>query len=133
MSSGIYNRFKYNLMVGEVDLVDDTVRVALLDSNHSFSAGDNEWADVSSNEIAGTGYTAGGKELTGKSVQQDASTKWDGDNVEWTNASFSAYHAVLYVGDDLIASIDFGGEQVIADGSFSIEWSGSGIITLSEA
>lgn len=136
MASGIYYRFLANLMNKEVDLEADTVKVALLDNSHSFSGSDDEWGDVSANEIVGTGYSAGGEELTGKSVTQDATTKWDGANVSWTNATFSAYHAVIYddtlTNDDLIASIDFGGEQAIADGTFEIEWASQGIITLAE-
>lgn len=135
MRSGIYNRFKANLMNKEVDLEADTIKVALLDNNHSFSATDNQWSDVSANEISGTNYSAGGETLSGKSVTQDTTTKWDADNVSWLDAVISAYHAVIYddslTNDDLICSIDFGGEVSVNDGEFRIEWDSSGIITLS--
>lgn len=135
MNSGIYNRFKANLMNKEVDLEADTIKVALLDNNHSFSATDNQWSDVSANEISGTNYSAGGETLSGKSVTQDTTTKWDADNVSWLDAVISAYHAVIYddslTNDDLICSIDFGGEVSVNDGEFRIEWDSSGIITLS--
>lgn len=134
MASGIYNRFKANLMNKEVDLEADTIQVALLDDNHSFSATDNTWSDVSANEISGTGYTASGATLDGKSVTQAATTKWDATDVSWTSATFSAYHAVIWddsVGtDDLICSIDFGGEQQVTSGTFTIQWDSDGIITL---
>lgn len=134
--SGIYNRFLNNLMTKQVDLVNDTVKVALMNNSHSFVGTDNEWADVSANEITGVGYTAGGEEITGKGVTQGATTVWDADNVMWYDAQFSAYHAVIYddtlANKDLICSIDFGGEYAINDGYFEIEWSGNGIITLSE-
>ena len=135
MASGIYNRFKANLFNGEVDLEADTIKVALLDDSHSFTATHNTWSDVSANEISGTGYTAGGEELSSKAVTQGATTKWDGDNVSWTNASFTAYHAVIYddtlAGDDLICSIDFGGAKTVSSGTFTIQWDAAGIITLS--
>lgn len=132
MASGIYHRFKSNLMKKNVDLVNDTIKVMLLDSNHSYSATDNTKSDVDSNEISGTGYTAGGKSLSNKSVTQGATTKWDADNVEWSSATFSASHAVIYdSNNDLILSIDFGGSQSVDGGTFRIEWHSDGIVTLS--
>jgi len=138
MASGIYNRFKANLMNKEVDLEADTIKVALLDNNHSFNADDNTWSDVSANEISGTGYTAGGEELANKSVTQDDTNDkavFDADDVSWTSATFTAYHAVIYdvtlASDDLICSIDFGGAKSVSNGTFTIQWDSNGIITLS--
>jgi len=135
MASGLYERVKANLMNKEVDLEADTIKVALLDDNHSFTATHNTWSDVSANEISGTGYTAGGEELTNKTVTQGATTKWDADDLIWSNASFTAYHAVIYddtlTGDDLIASIDFGEAKQVSNSTFKIAWDAAGIITLS--
>ena len=52
MTSGIYNRFKANLMNKEVDLEADTIKVALLNNSHSFTATHNTWSQVSANELA---------------------------------------------------------------------------------
>lgn len=134
MASGIYNRFKANLMNKEVDLEGDTVKVALLDDSHGFTSTHNQWSEVSANEISGTGYTAGGVALASKAVTQGATTKFDADDAEWTSATFTAYHAVIYddtlTNDDLIASIDFGGAQSVSGGTFTISWHADGIITL---
>lgn len=136
MASGIYDRFFANLMNKEVDLEADTIKIALLDNSHSYSASDNQWSDVSANEVSGSGYTAGGEALVNKSVTQGSPTVWDANDVSWINATISSYHAVIYddslAGDDLIASIDFGGVQSISDGTFTIEFSGSGIISLND-
>jgi len=137
MASGIYNRFKANLMNKVVDLEADVVKVMLLDDNHSFSATDNVIGDVNTNQITGTGYTAGGATLANKSVTQGATTKWDADDTAWTDATFTAYHAVLYddtvATDDLICSFDFGGAKEVADGTFTIQWHADGLISLSSA
>ncbi len=134
MASGIYNRFKANLMNKEVDLEADTIKVMLLNNSHSFLATHNQKSEIVANEISGTGYTAGGEELTTKAVTQGATTDWDADNTEWTTATFSAYHAVIYddtlTNDDLICSIDFGGEKQVTAGTFTIQWDAAGIITL---
>jgi len=137
MASGMYNRFKANLMNKEIDLEADVVKVMLLDDSHSFTAADNVIGDVSANEIAGAGYTAGGGTLAGKAVTQGASTKWDATDLQWAAATFTAYHAVPYddtIGtDDLIASIDFGGAKPVSAGTFKIQWHVNGIITLATA
>lgn len=133
MASGIYNRFKANLMNGELDLEGDTIKVMLLDDSHTFSATDDVIGDVDANEISGAGYTATGDELIGKGVTQAATTKWDATDSDWASATFSAWHAVIYdttAASNLIASIDLGGEQAISGGTFTIKWHSDGIITL---
>jgi len=118
----------------EVDLEGDTIKVMLLDDSHTFTATDNVIGDVSANEISGTGYTAGGAALADKAVTQAAATKWDATDIAWTEASFTAYHAVIYddtvATDDLICSIDFSGAKTVSSGTFTIQWDAAGIITL---
>jgi len=121
----------------EVDLEADTIKVMLLDDSHAFTATHNQKSEIVANEISGTGYTAGGAEITSKAVTQGASTKWDGGDVEWTSATFTAYHGVIYddtlTNDDLIASIDFGGAKAVSAGTFKIQWHANGIVTLATA
>lgn len=134
MASGIYNRFKANVLNKECDMEADTIKVMLLSGSHSFTATNNVLSDVSTNQITGTGYTAGGATLANKAVTQGATTKWDADDTEWSSATFTTAHAVIYddslANDDLIASLDFGGNQTVAGAKFSIVWSSDGIITL---
>jgi len=136
MASGIYNRLLANLMNKEIDLEADVINVALMDNVHAFNLAHNTFSQVSANEVTGAGYTAGGKTLTGKSVTQGAITVWDATDVTWTDTTLSAYHAVIYddtlVGKDLIASIDFGGEQAVSDGIITIVWDVLGIIKLTQ-
>lgn len=137
MASGMYDRFKANLMNKECDLEADIIKVMLLDDSHGFTATHNQKSEIVANEISGTGYTAGGAALASKAVTQGASTKWDAADVEWTGATFTAYHAVIYdddlASDDLIASIDFGGAKPVSAGTFKIQWHVNGIVTLATA
>lgn len=136
MASGIYNRYKANLLNKEVDMEGDTIKVMLLDNSHSFSATDTNISAVSANEIAGTGYSAGGETLASKSVTEGATTKFDADDEAWGSATFSAWHAVLYdtsVSNQLICSFDFSGEKAVSNGTFTVQWDSAGIITLSTA
>lgn len=132
MASGIYNRLKANLMNKVVDLEADTIKVTLYDTNHSFTATDTDY--TTSNELTTTGgYTQGGMTLANAAVTEAATTKWDADDVVWTSATFTAFHAVIYdstASNDLIASIDFGGAKTVAAGTFTIQFDSSGIITL---
>ena len=130
MASGIYNKWKANVMNKELDMEADVIKVILLNNTHTFTATDNLLTDVNANEVSGTGYTAGGVTLANKSITQAASTKFDADDSEWTTATFTAYHAVIYSGTDLIASLDFGGAQTISAATFTIVWNASGILTL---
>jgi len=137
MASGIYNRLKANLMNKVVDLEADTIKIALMDTNHSFTATHNNWSEVSANEIAddsGNGYTAGGETLANLAVTQAATTKWDNTvDIAWSSATFTAYHAVIYdttASNDLICSLDFSGAKTVSSGTFTIQFDAAGIITL---
>ena len=135
MASGIYIVFKGDLMEKMVDIGDggDTIKVALLDDSHTFTEGNAVWGDVSTNEVSGDGYVAGGATLAGQAVTEAATTKWDGTDTAWAAASFTAYHAVIYDTTNtssLICSIDFGGAKTVSAGTFTIQWHASGIITL---
>jgi len=135
MANLIYNRAKANLFNKETDYEADVIKVSLMATEHSASTvANNVWADVSANEMTGTGYTAGGTALTTKAVTQDTTTKFDAADTSWVDATFSAYYAVLWddtvATDDLICSFDFGGAKTVSDGTFTIVWSADGILTL---
>ncbi len=136
MASGIYNRLKYNLMKKLVDLSTDTIKVMLLTSSHAFNADHNVKADIDTNEISGTGYTAGGATLANKTVTQDDTNDravFDADDVSWTSATFTARHAALddvTATNNLLCSIDFGSDKSVTSGTFTIQWAAAGIIRL---
>jgi len=129
----MYQRNKANWMNKIVDYEADTIKVMLLDNSHSFSATDDVIGDVDTNEISGTAYVAGGATLASKAVTQAATTKFDADDVTWSTASFTAYHAVIYdvtATSNLMISLDFGGEQTVTANDFTIQWHTDGIITI---
>ena len=134
MSSGLYDCFKEDLFGGTVDLDSDTIKCALLTSSHSFTQTNTTWANVSANEISGTGYTAGGVELSSKTISVSSGVaRWDAADATWLTSTFTARHAVLYDttnSSSLIASIDFGGDQTISVGTFTVQWSTGGIMAL---
>lgn len=128
MSSGIYDRFKSDVMSGYVDVLSDTIMVALMTDSHSFNATHNLWSDVSSNEIDPAeciNYTASGVVLSGNTVTTGSVAKWNSIDVVWSSASLSAYHAVVFDvtnSGSLICSIDFGGLKSVSVEDFKIRW-----------
>ena len=141
MASGIYNTFKAEIMKGTCNLASggDTLKCGLLDNSHAFTAENDGWADVSANEISGTGYTAGGATLSSQAVSVDDTDDegvFDAADTQWTTSTFSAYHAVVYddtvtsPADILLCSIDFGGVQTVSAGTFTIQWASEGIINI---
>ncbi len=142
MGSGVYNEFKGELMKGTFNLVqgNDVVYCALLDNIHSFDADDNGWAALVANELAnGNGYATNGFALTNKAVTIDDGDDegvFDADDAEWTSATFTAYHAVIWDDtpgapvDPVICSIDFLGPKQVTAGTFTIEWDVEGIINI---
>lgn len=88
----ILNNFKEQLLLKTIDLVNDTIKVAL----YSVAlASDDGAAPVYSttNEIVASGYTAGGATLSGKAVTQDDTNnwaKWDAADVTWSSLAAAA-------------------------------------------
>ena len=140
MASGIYNQFKTQIMKKTIDLVNDTVKVALLNNSHAFNADNAGYSAISANELAATGgYTTGGATLASKTVTQDNSGDkgvFDAADTSWTTATFTACHAVIWddtpssPADPLIASIDFGGAKTVSSGTFTIVWHANGILSI---
>ena len=77
-------------------------------------------AYTSTNEVSGSGYTAGGKVLTVIPTQVDtqANTAYVSfNNVTWANSSFTARGALIYNGttNAAVAVLDFGSDKTSAN------------------
>ncbi len=141
MASGVYNRFKANLLKGLVDLSGSgshVVNVGLLSSSYAFNADHNVWTALSTlYEVSGTGYTANGQALANKAVTQDDTDDegvFDADDTTWASSTITAQFAILYDATlntkDLICAIDFGSNQSSSNGNFTIQWHAEGIINI---
>lgn len=133
MANTVYNRFKANLMNKEIDLEGDTIKVMLTTSSYTPAATHNVKGDVT-NEVSGTGYTAGGATLSGKAVTQAATTKWDATDVTWSSSTITARYAVIWddtiATDDLLICLDFGSDKTSSGGDFTIQFDAAGIVTI---
>jgi hypothetical protein len=124
----------------EVDFDSDTIKVALVTSSYTPNQDtDDYWDDVATNEVSGTGYTAGGETLASKTVTYTSGTnvtKFDAADVSWASSTITARYAVIYdatpatnASKPLIGYVDFGSDQSSSSGTFSIVWDAAGIFT----
>lgn len=116
----------------KVALFTDSVTGANLVTDTAYGSG--AWA---SNEVSGTGYTAGGALLTGTTFVSTGSgvVTFDATDTAWTTATFSAVRGCLVYADALagnngIAAITFGADYAVTAGTFTIQWNASGIFTI---
>ena len=104
--------FKKELYQGIHDLSTDTIYIALYTGSANLNADTTVYS--SSNEVVATGYTAGGKILTGVSINTDnyiAYVNWS--NVSWTSALTTRCALIYNVtkGNKSIAVLDFGSDK----------------------
>ena len=115
--------FKEDLFNKLQDLDADTIKIALYTSSATLDA--TTTAYTTSNEVTGTGYTAGGETLANSTVATSGTTAYvDFDNPEWTSASFTTAGALIYndtlAGKNAIAVLNFGGDFTVTAGTFRI-------------
>ena len=113
-----------------------THKIAMYDNTETpnFST---EVSYSATNEVTGTGYTAGGQVvITPGTTESPAGTlMYDlGDQVWASPTSVTAYGSKLYadalVGNNLIVAHNFGGAFTSTAGTFTIQWAATGVFTI---
>lgn len=144
MPSKLYGQFLSKALNKEVDWDSDTIKVALLTSSYTPNQDTHDYFDdVSSYEVTGTGYTAGGATLGSKTISYDGTNNvivLDAADTTWSSSTITARYAVVY--DDsgasaaakaLIGYVDFGSDQSSTNGNFTITWDSTGIVRITVA
>jgi len=142
MADVIYNSFKQKIMGNSIDLENDTIKVALVTASYTPDQDNHEdFADIT-NEVSGTGYTAGGATLSNVSITKDNTDNegvFDADDVTWSNSTITARGAVVYKDSGtpatswLIFYKDFGSDYSSVAGDFKITWNSEGIVNVGDA
>jgi len=139
MANVVYNYAKAELLRGHIALDSDTIKVALVTSSYSPDIDTHENFDDITNEVSGTGYTAGGAALANKAVTKDTTDDegvFDADDLTWSSASITARAAIVYkdtgtpATSQLVAYIDFTEDKTASGGDFTIQWNAEGILNL---
>ena len=127
ITQAVCDTFKKGLLDGEIDFSSDTTqtfKIALYTSSASLDG--TTTAYTTSNEVVGSGYTAGGNTLT-ISVNPTIDTPRvyiDFADTSWTSASFTARGALIYQGttDVALAVLDFGEDKTVTTGTFTVQF-----------
>jgi len=104
------------------NLETDVLKMALYTGAATLNAGTTVYTVTG--ETSGTGYTAGGKTLTGVTLITDEKTVLlDFSDVVWTPATFTARGALIYnssKSDKAIAVLDFGADKTAVN-TFTVQ------------
>lgn len=101
----------------------DTFKIALFTSAATLSAATTTYSTT--NEVSGTGYTAGGNTLTiSQAPTSTSTTAWlDFADSTWSSATITANGALIYnssQGNRAVAVLAFGGDKTSTAGDFTI-------------
>jgi hypothetical protein len=121
--------FKKALLDGEMDFSSDTsqtFKIALFTSSATLGAATTAYSTT--NEVTGTGYTAGGNTLTISTNPTTSGTTafLDFADTTWSAATITARGALIYNADGVtnpaVAVLDFGSDKTSTAGDFTIQF-----------
>lgn len=143
VTAKLYGSFPAKLANKEIDWDSDTIKVALATSSYTPDQDAHDYFNDITNEVSGTGYTAGGATLANKTVGYTSGTntqKFDADDTSWATSTITARYAVIYdstpgtaATNPLIGYVDFGADVSSTAAAFTIVWDSAGIFTITVA
>ena len=114
--------FKAEILQGVHNLLTDTLKLALYYSTADLSESTTVYS--ATNEVVGTGYSAGGIVLTGATINTADSVVYvDFNNAVWTPASFTTAGGLIYnasKSNKSIAVLSFGADKT-ANNTFTVQ------------
>lgn len=114
--------FKEELYEGVHNLLTDTIKIALYTAFADLGA--DTIAYTTTNEITGTGYSAGGIVLTGATVLSSDTTAFVSfNNASWAGATFTCRGALLYNASKAnrsVAVLNFGSDRTVTNNTFTV-------------
>jgi len=129
MASLIYNSAPDEMARGDIDFDTDTFNAMLVTSSYTPNKDTHDFRDDVTNEVSGTGYTAGGVAsavTVTKDTANDKVTIQLGA-VSWASSTITARGCVYYKSrggassaDELICYADFGSDVSSSGGTFSV-------------
>lgn len=129
MASLIFNRCLEQWAKGTIDFDTDTFKVMLTTSSYAENKDTHDFRDDVTNEVTGTGYTAGGNTVTVTVTLDTANDRVDISlgGTTWTTSTITARKAVYYKSrggassaDEVIAVNDFGSDVITSGGTFTL-------------
>jgi len=142
VTNKLYSNFPHLLLEDKLagSILTQTIKVALTTSSYTFNQETHDYFDDITNEVSGTGYTAGGATLASKTCAMSTRvTTFDAADTEWTTSTITARDAIIYYATGtastslLIGCVDFGADKSSEAGTFKLQWNASGIFTITVA
>ena len=127
IQQGLTNSFKQEMLQAGQNLATNTLKMALYTAFSDI--GPLTTVYTVTNEVTGTGYTAGGVVMTGVTINTelsgvDSGTVYvDFNNVSWPGASFTARGALIYnvtQSNKSVAVLDFGSDKTFSSVSNTV-------------
>jgi hypothetical protein len=124
IQQGLTNSFKQEMLQAGQNLATDTLKMALYTAFSDI--GPLTTVYTATNEVTGTGYTAGGVVMTGVTISTDVNTGTvfvDFANVSWPGANFTARGALIYNvtrSNKSVAVLDFGSDKIFSSVSNTV-------------
>ena len=119
--------FKQELLAATHDFTNSTgstFKVALYTSSATLGASTTAYS--ATNEVSGTGYTAGGNTLTNVTPTSSGTTAFtDFADTTWSSATITARGALIYnssASNAAVVVLDFGADKTSTAGDFTIQF-----------
>lgn len=135
-----YGNALLQALLGKVNWSTDAIKVSLHTSAYIPDQDNHVFQSSLTNEVVGTGYTAGGAILANKTINYTGSTNviaLSGDPVSWSSSTITARYAVIYdstpgtsATNVLLGYIDFGSDVSSTNGNFTLSWDSGGIFNI---
>lgn len=129
ISQAMCTSFKVGVLNGTFDFSSGTAqtfKIALYTSSATLGATTTAYS--ATNEVSGTGYTAGGNTLTISANPTSSGTTayLDFADTTWSTATITARGALIYLADGgtnpAVAVLDFGSDKTSTSGDFTVQF-----------
>jgi|TARA_R100001440_G_scaffold39983_2_gene59612 hypothetical protein len=116
--------FKEEILEGVHDFTSHTFKLALYTSSATIDATTTAYSTT--NEVSGTGYSAGGATLTATNPTTSGTTAFvDFSDVAFSNSTITARGCLIYnssASNKAVAVFDFGSDQASSSSTFTIQF-----------
>lgn len=131
ITTAVCNSFKQEILEG-VHESTDTYKIALYTDAATLGASTTAYS--ATNEVSGSGYSAGGLTLSGLSTGLSGSTAYlTFTDPVWSNSTITARGCLIYnssQSNKSVAVFDFGQNVSSVNGSFTVDFPGTGASSL---
>lgn len=142
VTSKLFGLALSSMASGTVNFSSGTVKAMLCTASYSPNQDTHQFKSDVTNEVTGTGYTAGGQTLTSKSINYSSATNkttLTAADPSWTGSTITARYVVFYVDtgvagtSPLISWADFGENITTSAATLTVELASTGLATFTAA